>query len=214
MLTIEQLLANETFPDFQDISLSLYKDFSKNILLKRKFTYTLTDDSKIAVRFTDYGIYHMLGIQHIDNSIKSCDFLREIDNGLSFDSLKLSSKKRKRFKNMKPRLRMFSCVYQTMRGGRIFYCPDGKVINTQSVNMDYVLYRKISDKGCNIGIRYENEMYVALTLLVAKAKNPTEYICKDNLKVVKGLQIIDVDTGQCVDNIVYEDVNEMEPFLE
>ena len=88
MLTKEELLDLDVPPLIKNVSLELYKEFSVDYLLPRKFAYHFSDGSKINIEFTEWGIYHMLSIQHINNRIKNNKFFREIDSGLSFDDFK------------------------------------------------------------------------------------------------------------------------------
>lgn len=84
MLTKDDLLVQNTLPHINDVSLKLYKDFSTDILFKRRFHYYFTDGTDIIVEFKEWGIYHMLSIQHIDYNIPRNDFFNRIDSGLSF----------------------------------------------------------------------------------------------------------------------------------
>ena len=70
MLTVNDLLTTDSFPGIEDISLELYRDFSRDVLLRRRFLYTFRDDTEIDIGFTEFGIYHMLGIQHINGRIQ------------------------------------------------------------------------------------------------------------------------------------------------
>lgn len=206
MLNTNDLLVHDEYPQISDISLELYRDFSQKILMNRKFFYTFEDGTYITIIFTEYGIYHMLGIQHIDHTIRNNDFFNQINNGLSFASFAVNKAITARYKKYKPRIRMFACAYQTLRLGRFFYCPAGKVVNTTSVMMDYIIYREISQKGFNIGIRNTSgDIFVPLTILISKAVNPTIYIDNCSVKVVKSLEITDINTGVVIENMVYSD---------
>lgn len=206
MLNVNDLLCYDEYPQSSDISLELYRDFSQTVLMNRKFFYTFEDGTNISIIFTEYGIYHMLGIQHIDNTIRNNDFFNQIDNGLSLASFSANRAIKMRYKGCKSRIRMFACIYQTLRSGRFFYCPNGKVVNTASVMMDYIIYREISQKGLNIGIRnISDDNFVPLTILVSKAVNPTMYIDNCRAKIVKSLEISDINTGAVIENILYTD---------
>lgn len=199
MLTEEDLLMCTEAPNINDVSLELYKDFSEKYLMDRLFCYEFTDGSTINIQFTEWGIYHMLGIQHIDNRIKKTKFFEEIDNGLSFDTFRSDTKKRKRFKQQKKRITMFSCVYNTLINGKIFYLPSGKVQNTADVEVDYIAYDKLINisptgttyNGINVGIRKIDAICVPLTILISTDSNVTEYIEKEQQKIVKKLVIRD-----------------------
>ena len=205
MLTVQDLLTNDSFPQIEDVSLKLYKDFSKDILLRRRFLYTFHDGSEINVIFTEFGIYHMLGIQHVNGRIPREHFFEEIDNGLSLRTFEANRGIERRYKNIKPRVRFFSCVYQTMRLGEVFYCPSGKVVNRDNVEMDYIVYRNISGKGLNIGIRQQQEGpgYLPLTILVSRQIDPEIYIDRNNVKLVKTLVISDSVTGETIETITH-----------
>lgn len=74
MLTKEDLLLQDSLPHINDVSLELYKEFSEDILLKTRFHYYFTDGTDIIIEFKEWGIYHMLSIQHIDYTIPKNDF--------------------------------------------------------------------------------------------------------------------------------------------
>lgn len=76
MLTSNDLLTCDCYPQLSDVSLDLYKNFSENVLMNRCFRYTLVDDSELIVEFREFGIYHMLGIQHVNGKIKNGAFFQ------------------------------------------------------------------------------------------------------------------------------------------
>lgn len=57
--------------------------------------------------------------------------------------------------------------------------------------MDYILYRIINNKGMNLGIRFEDGIYVPLTLLISKAINVEKYLANSTFKSVQKLEIIE-----------------------
>lgn len=205
MITKEDLMTINTLPHIKDVSLKLYKDFCTDILFKRRFHYYFTDGTDIIVEFREWGIYHMLSIQHIDYKIPKGDFFNRIDLGLSFDDFTSSNGVKLRFKKQKERITMFSCVYGTLRYGRVFYIPNAQVPNTQNVKSDYLIYRNISNKGLNLGIRYECGCFVPLTILISKSVKLSKYTDNTTYKVVSKLIITDIDTGEELENIVYSD---------
>lgn len=203
MLTKTDLLNNNQYIAMNEISLDLYKDFSEDYLLTRVFDYTFIDDTTATIEFSDFGIYHMLGIQHVDWNIQSNKLFHQIEQGLTFDDFTINPSIKARFKKNKPRMRMFACVYQTLRLGRFFYCPNREVSNTRDVKMDYIIYRNIDGKGNNVGIRKVGDSYLALTILVSKANDPEKYIDKNNLKEVKSLIIKDKASGEEIEHFIY-----------
>ncbi|MBE6017176.1 MAG: hypothetical protein E7233_06150 [Lachnospiraceae bacterium] len=197
MYSKEDLLLLSEIPFIDDVTLTLYKDFSESYLLPQKFCYEFLDGSKITVKFTEWGIYHMLAIQHIDGNIKKNQFFAEITNGLSFNDFKVTNRKKKRFADNKRRISMFSCVYNTLKNGRVFYLPSGNVKNTANVNVDFIIYDKLklltttepAYNGINIGLRQVNNDYIPITILVSKASDIEEYIINEQAKIVRSLQI-------------------------
>lgn len=203
MLTKEQLLDLDVPPLIKSVSLELYKEFSVNYLLARKFIYHFSDSSTINVEFTEWGIYHMLSIQHIDYRIKNDEFFQRIGDGLTFDDFKINDAIKARFKDQKKRISMFACTYNTLRKGRAFYIPSGKVKNTNNVKADYILYRILDNKnGMNIGIREESGKFVPLTILVSKQSSLMNYIDTQNFKLVERLEITDIE-GKIIETISY-----------
>ena len=211
MLTKEDLLSLDSTPLIKDVSLELYKDFSLTYLLPRKFLYHFSDGTSMNVEFEEWGIYHMLGIQHIDYRIKNDEFFDSINNGLNFANFKVNDAIKDRFKKQKKRLAMFACTYNTLRKGQAFYIPSGKVKNTNNVEVDYILYRTLynnsgnyngNSNGMNVGIRLENGKYVPLTILISKQSALMNYVDIENFKLVERLEVID-DTGKIIESISY-----------
>lgn len=199
MLTKEDLLTCTEIPRISDISLQLYIDFAETYLLSRIFHYEFLDGSSIDLKFTEYGIYHMLSIQHIDRTIRNSDFFQKVKDGLSFRSFESVVGKKLRFKKQKKRIAMFACVYNTLTNGSMFYLPNGEVRNTANVKADYISYKKLMNisptgityNGINVGIRKCEDGYIPLTVLISPNSNIEEYIKAEQPKIIKRLQIID-----------------------
>lgn len=211
MLTKEDLLVCSTPPNIKDVSLELYKEFAEEYLIGKVFHYSFLDGTELDVEFTEWGIYHMLGIQHINGKIGSDTFFDKISDGLTFDDFTKKQSVNNRFKKNKKRITMFACVYDCLKTGTVFYLPSGKVNGTLSVQMDYIVYKKlnnisptgITQNGINVGIRKENNEYIPLTILVSKHSDVEEYIKQEDLKIVKSLEIKDKD-GTVIDAVSYE----------
>ena len=71
----------DTSPNIKEVSLELYKEFAEEYLLDKIFHYTFLDGTELDIEFTQWGIYHMLGIQHINGKIGSDTFLTEYQRG-------------------------------------------------------------------------------------------------------------------------------------
>ena len=127
MLHSSELLMIEAMPSWSDISLSLYKEFSERYLLTTVFRYYLENGRIIDVGFTEWSIYHMLGMQHINGKISKTKFFEEIENGLDFDVFMKDKKSRKRLNDFKHRIRMFGCVYQIMKNKKLFYVSENNL---------------------------------------------------------------------------------------
>lgn len=207
MLTKEELLELDSTPLLKNVSLELYRDFSLTYLMPRKFLYHFSDGTTLNVGFEEWGIYHMLAIQHIDNRIKNNKFFQKISEGLSFTDFKINNAINDRFKKQKKRIAMFACTYNTLRKGQAFYIPSGKVKNTNNVEVDYILYRPLqnnggNNNGMNVGIRLEDGKYVPLTILISKQSALMDYVDIENFKLVEKLEIFD-DSGKIIETISY-----------
>ena len=207
MLTKEDLLELDSTPLLKNVSLELYRDFSLTYLMPRKFLYHFSDGTTMNVGFEEWGIYHMLAIQHIDNRIKNNKFFQRISEGLSFTDFKINNAINDRFKKQKKRIAMFACTYNTLRKGQAFYIPSGKVKNTNNVEVDYILYRPLqnnggNNNGMNVGIRLEDGKYVPLTILISKQSALMDYVDIENFKLVEKLEIFD-DSGNIIETINY-----------
>lgn len=205
MLTESDLLTQDELPTLTDIGLSLYRDFSRNTLFAREFHYFFDDGTDVLVRFAEYGVYHMLAIQHINSRIPKNSFFARIDQGLALSDFELENAMRQRFKAQKTRIRLFACVYQALRMGQVFHCPDGRVPNTKDVEMDYIILREVSQKGLNVGLRLADDgsCYVPLTILVSKPGDIKRYVDGCPEKRVRRLEI--TEGGKPVERIVYAD---------
>lgn len=114
MLTKEQLCVQNTMPDWKDISLGLYKDFSVECLLPKIFRYYLEDGFIINVQFKEWAMKHLWAIHHIDSRIDKDRLFEEIENGLDIGNFRTTQAMRKRLNDNKDRIRMFACVYQML----------------------------------------------------------------------------------------------------
>ena len=74
MLAKEDLLVCKTPPNKRDVSLQLYKEFAETYLIDKIFHYSFLDGTELDVEFTEWGIYHMLSIQHINGKINRNNF--------------------------------------------------------------------------------------------------------------------------------------------
>ena len=100
MLAKEDLLVCKTPPNIRDVSLQLYKEFAETYLIDKIFHYSFLDGTELDVEFTEWGIYHMLSIQHINGKINRNNFFQEISNGLSFDDFVKDKSINNRFKKL------------------------------------------------------------------------------------------------------------------
>lgn len=196
-MTKENLLTQNTLPHIRSVSLQLYKDFAVEILLKRKFHYYFNDGTDIILEFREWGIYHMLAMQHIDNRIGKNRFFNRIDNGLELCDFEKNAAVKIRYKKYKERIQAFACLYYLLENGTVFYIPDSKVPNTKEVKLDYILLSIISNKGINIGLRNVGNVYVPITILISKISKPLKYVDGAEYKLVKRLEILDEN-----DNII------------
>lgn len=202
MLTNEDLIYQETPPNLKEISLKLYKEFSVSILFDRKFHYYFNDGSNIILEFREWGIYHMLSIQHIDGKIGKDTFFSKIDDGLELNYFERNNSVKARYKHEKERITLFSCLYFILKNGFAFYVPSGKVRNTKSVEVDYIIFATIQNKGVNIGIRKVGDVYVPMTILIAKSVNPKKYLDETKYKMIRRLEILN-NNGHILDTKSY-----------
>lgn len=198
MLQSEDLLDLSTMPAWSDISLGLYKEFSQEYLIQTTFRYYLHNGEVFDVHFSEWSIYHILGIHHIDGKISKTEFFHEIDNGLDFDYFNSNRKLKKRFNDFKHRMRMFGCIYGIMRNEKLFYVPNQQ-LERKTVIADYIKYALIDEKGVNVGIRLLDGKYMAYTLLVDRSIHPTATI--DKLVSIKISKLEIIRNGVVVETI-------------
>lgn len=203
MITLDDLLSQNSRPGLSNISLSLYKDFYVGILCKRLFRYYFIDDTQIDVSFWKYGLYHLLGIQHIDYTITKENFIRKIDEGLDFNQLKQDKKLKERFRNMADRIEYFSCIYYILRYARIFRVPSEILKGTKDVRIDYIIYQDLDKKGINIGLKQIYGIMAPITILIDRTNHRGKHIDFNYEKVVKKLEIIDISAEQVIESYVY-----------
>ena len=201
MLTTEDLLTQDSMPQFSDISLKLYKEFSVKYLLSRTFEYHLENGGIINVEFKEWAMKHLWSIQHIDRKIDKNKLFSLIDGGLDIGTFLADDVKRSRVWDNKDRIRMFACIYFILKTGDLFYVPNGKLEGTK-IRVDYIRSKIISTKGVNVGMRYEEGAYVPLTLLVDRAINPDETVKK--LKQLKVSKLYIKENDKIVETIDYD----------
>lgn len=200
MLQSSDLLNLTDMPAWADINLLLYKEFSEQYLIPSIFRYHLENKKILDVHFTEWGIYHILGIQHINGKISKTNFFQAIDNGLDFQNFIQNPKTKKRFNDFKHRIRMFGCTYHIMKSKNLFYVQNHQIPNT-SIKTDYVKQALINQKGVNIGFRYIAGHYVAFTFLVDRSIDPTATI--DKLIPLQILKLEIIRKNKLVEELAY-----------
>lgn len=201
MYTTNELLTLGKMPEWADISLALYKEFSVNILFPKTFKYYLVNGIVIEVQFKEWAMKHLWGIQHIDGKIKNTKLFDKIDAGYSFADLSKTKVMKKRFMDNKDRIRMFACVYNVLINETLFFIEDGKLPGTD-IKIDYIKSDVISDKGVHLGMRFEEGVYVPLTLLIDRAVDPQKTV--KGLTSVKVMKLEIVENNQVIESFAYE----------
>lgn len=183
MLTIEELYELSEMPEWSEISLALYKEFTIKCLLPKTFRYYFENGTKIDVEFKEWAMRHLWAIHHINNRIKKNDLFEEIDNGLELTNICTNKMMKKRLIDNRDRIRMFACIYYILKEGNIFYVEGGKLKGSE-VKVDYLKSKIISTKGVNVGMRLEEGVYVPLTILIDRAIDPN--------RTIRGLQALNI----------------------
>lgn len=203
MLTKEQLYVQDTMPEWSDISLSLYKDFSTECLFPKTFRYYLENGVVINVEFKQWAMKHLWAIHHIDSRIDKNRLFEEIENGLDIGNFRVTQAMRKRLNDNKDRIRMFACVYQIMKTGSVFYVEGGKLSQSE-VRIDYIKSKLICGKGVHLGMRFENNVYVPLTLLIDRAIRPNKTV--EGLMEIKVKKLEIIEDGEIIEVIEYNEI--------
>ena len=201
MLTKEQLYDQNTMPKWTDISLELYKEFSVDCLFPKTFRYYLENEMIIDVKFKEWAMKHLWAIHHIDSRIDKDKLFEKIDNGLEISNFRITSAMRKRLNDNKDRIRMFACVYQIMKTGAVFYVDGGKLQGTE-IRVDYIKSKSIGGKGVHLGMRFEEDVYVPLTLLIDRAINPNKTV--EGLTEIKVKKLEIIEGGKINETVKYE----------
>ena len=203
MLAISDLLIQGSKPGIKNVSLKLYKQFYEDVLMKRSFHYVLKDGSVLDVSFGEYGLYHMLGIHHIDRNIDVKTFYDDIDNGLDFTVFRANRATKRRFIDMIDRIEMFSCLYMSMKQCKLFSVPSGTVKGTQQVAADYVIYHEINGEGMNIALRTTDNVLMPVTILSDRKAQKGKHIDVCNEIPIAQLDVIDTATQIVVENLMF-----------
>lgn len=205
MLSSSDLLTQCAKPGIKNVSLAHYWQFYEDVLLKRVFRYVLQDGRIIDISFTPSGLYHLLGIQHIDPTINAETFGTEIQKGLDFPVFRQSRNRtiKKNFINMLDRIEMFSCTYQTMKTCRLFSVPSGIVKGTQKVEADYIIYREINGEGMSIGLRTVKNKLIPVTILADRKTHPQKHIDIQFEEFIFRLDIIDRASWHPIESIQF-----------
>lgn len=203
MLTKEQLYVQDTMPDWSDISLSLYKDFSAECLFPKTFRYYLENGLVINVEFKKWAMKHLWAIHHIDSRIDKDRLFEEIESGLDIGSFRTTPAMRKRLNDNKDRIRMFACVYQILKTGSVFYVKDGKLPQSE-IRIDYIKSKLICGKGVHLGMRFEDNVYVPLTLLIDRAISPNKTV--EGLMEIKVKKLEIIEDEKIIELIAYNEI--------
>ena len=174
MLHSNDLLTIETMPSWSDISLALYKEFSEQYLIPTIFRYYLENGEIIDVRFEEWAIYHILGIQHINGKISKTKFFEEIENGLDLDSF---MENKKRLNDFKHRIRMFGCIYQIMKDEETLIAWNNRMhINPQELCVSGGLLMELF--VCAVCINYRLNLFhqsIIVILIINSAEHRITY---------------------------------------
>lgn len=87
-----------------------------------------------------------------------------------------------------------------MKNGAVFYVEDGKLSGTD-IRIDYIKSKSISGKGVHLGMRFEENVYVPLTLLIDRAINPTKTI--EGLTEIKVQKLEIIEKEKVIETIEY-----------
>lgn len=202
MLTKEQLYVQNTMPEWSDISLGLYKEFSVKCLFPKTFRYYLENELIIDVEFKEWAMKHLWAIHHIDSRIDKDRLFEEIGNGLDIGNFRTTSAMRKRLNDNKDRIRMFACVYQIMKTGTVFYVEGGRLPGSE-VRIDYIKSKSICGKGIHLGMRFEDNVYVPLTLLIDRAISPNKTV--EGLMEIKVKRLEIIEGGKIIEATEYNE---------
>lgn len=110
MLTKEQLYVQDTMPQWADISLALYKEFSEKCLFSKIFRYYLENQLVIDVQFKERAMKHLWSIHHINSRVDKNKLLEDIDKGFDIGNLRQNNAMKKRFNDNKDRIRKCLCT--------------------------------------------------------------------------------------------------------
>lgn len=190
MFTKDDLLTLDKMPAWDDVSLALYKEFAIDVLFPKTFRYYLENEQVIDIQFKEWAMKHLWGIQHINGGIKNTELFEKIDSGLTFTDFSGTKAMKRRLMDNKDRIRMFACVYTVLRTGSLFYVEEGKLPDSE-IRIDYIKSKEIDSKGVNLGMRYEEKVYVPLTLLIDRAIDPTRTVRDLKAIKVKKMEIIE-----------------------
>lgn len=107
---------------------------------------------------------------------------------------------KRRLMDNKDRIRVFACVYTILKTGNMFYIEGGKLEGTE-IKIDYIKSKEIDSKGVHLGMRYEEDVYVPLTLLIDRAIDPDKTI--KNLEKIKVMKMEIIENEKIIETICY-----------
>lgn len=195
MLTKQDLLTQNKIPEISDITLKLYVEFFEENLHGKIYEYKLNNGWNIKLKLDKSRVHHLLGIQHIDNTIDKNTFIDDIKDGkVTISMLKDNNGKKRRFNDMKDRILMFSCIYYLLEHCFCFYVPTGIVPNSR-VPADFLLFNLVSEKGLQLAVKKnkDNEYYKTMSLMPSRAANNDKYIKGLDEFIVIQINIFDKD---------------------
>lgn len=104
MFTIDDLYTVDWMPQWSDISLQLYKEFSFKCLFPKTFKYYLEKEMIVEVQFREWAMKHLWSIHHIDGSIKKDELFNKIDSGLAIGDFQKTRAMKRRLMDNKDRI--------------------------------------------------------------------------------------------------------------
>ena len=215
MLTVKDLINIKRIPNESEISLQLIVEFYETYIMKRFYTYHLTNGTTIKLSFSDLGeIFHISGVDHVYvndplmtpprfiDEIKKIDPVTSKSIGINFSNL--AAVNPVVYSDYSVRIRSMCCLDTILMNSEYLSFNSGVIPNTENnIKVRYLLLTGIDGKNLHLGIDSPKKgaTFFAKTLLIT-GKQSTKYIDRaDEVLEIDSIVVSERGTKNIIETI-------------
>ena len=175
MLNKENLISSGYVPSESDIDIKVIQEFYEEYLMPKVFTYHLTDDFILSLKFHRTNFCHLLGLHYITSSTTNhkkyegdSGYNRIKNEGLCLNVLESINKHE--YELNKNRIIYFPYVYQLLQNPHAIDFDKTKIKKCM-VDCELIFYDEYHNMNIHLGIRGRGADFFPVTFLVEPIGN-------------------------------------------